>query len=365
MAFSAKSVNRRRFIKTTAAGAVSTLAAPSILSAKKGDAPPVIGTGDYRYEVHHDCVQLPSEFSWQTTHNVAVDKAGNVYVIHEGHENKKDHPSIFVFDSAGKYIRSFGNQYQGGGHGLEVRDEGGTEYLYVTGYQQVKMIGKYDLKGEKVWEQFAPMQAGGYADAEDTDPKKVWGRDRFMPTNFAFHPDGGFYLADGYGSHRIHRYDKDGKWMSVFGKHGKADGEFNLPHGVWIDDRGDEPTVVVTDRANSRLQWFTEGGEHLKTMGDFLLPANADVLGDLLLIPDLKARITLLDKDNKVVAQLGEDPDWREEVLSDGMKLRREPARWQAGKFVHPHDACFSPNGDIFVAEWVGTGRVTKLKRLS
>ena len=39
--------------------------------------------------------------------------------------------------------------------------------------------------------------------------------------------------------------------------------------------------------------------------------------------------------------------------------------RWEAGKFVHPHDACFDAQGNIFVAEWVATGRVTKLKKLS
>jgi len=31
---------------------------------------------------------------------------------------------------------------------------------------------------------------------------------------------------------------------------------------------------------------------------------------------------------------------------------------------VHPHDACFTQNGDIFVAEWVATGRITKLERV-
>jgi len=37
---------------------------------------------------------------------------------------------------------------------------------------------------------------------------------------------------------------------------------------------------------------------------------------------------------------------------------------WQDGKFVHPHDACFDKDGNIFVAEWVERGRVTKLRRL-
>ncbi|MEO8498425.1 MAG: peptidase, partial [Planctomycetota bacterium] len=35
------------------------------------------------------------------------------------------------------------------------------------------------------------------------------------------------------------------------------------------------------------------------------------------------------------------------------------------GKFVHPHDACFDNDGNIFVAEWVATARISKLKRLA
>jgi hypothetical protein len=45
--------------------------------------------------------------------------------------------------------------------------------------------------------------------------------------------------------------------------------------------------------------------------------------------------------------------------------IRNDPRQWIDGKFVHPHDACFNQGGDLFVAEWVGTGRVTKLKRVS
>ncbi|HYO25390.1 MAG TPA: hypothetical protein VEQ85_10625 [Lacipirellulaceae bacterium] len=32
---------------------------------------------------------------------------------------------------------------------------------------------------------------------------------------------------------------------------------------------------------------------------------------------------------------------------------------------MHPHDACFDAEGNIYVAEWVHTGRVTKLRKLS
>ena len=312
-------LSRRRFLVATAAA----IAAPRVLTAQKTEKQLVIGEGEHRYEVLHNWPQLPDKFSWQTTHNVAVDRDSNLYVIHEGLENLKDHPSIFVFDPSGKFVRAFGQQFQGGGHGLEVRTEGKEQFLWVTAYQQVKSFAKLTLQGEPVWLKHAPMDAGGFAPNEDTKPAKRWGRDAFMPTNFAFLPDGGFFLADGYGSYRIHRYDKDGKWLSMFGKPGKGDGEFNTPHGIWIDNRpGRDASVVVADRANARLQWFTLEGKHLKTLNGFILPANLDTLGDVLLVPDLSARITLLGKDDQVLAHLGEDPAWREQVLKDGMKLR-------------------------------------------
>ena len=287
----------------------------------------------------HDWAKLPDKFTWQTTHNVAVDRDSNLYVIHEGHANQREHPSIFVFDADGKFVRAFGNQFQGGGHGLEVRDEGGEQFLYVTGYQHLKNFAKLTLTGEPIWEKRAPMESKRYKAGEDTDPKKIWGRDRFMPTNFAFHPtDGGYYLADGYGAHCVHRYDEDNNWVSSFGGHGKADGQFNLPHGIWIDQRphaAEAPEIVVADRANARLQWFDLDGKHLRTRGGFILPANIDTFGDVMLIPDLSARVTLLDGTDEVIAHLGENQAWREEVLKDGRKMRTQPTRWEAGKFVH------------------------------
>ena len=90
------------------------------------------------------------------------------------------------------------------------------------------------------------------------------------------------------------------------------------------------------------------------------MPANIDSWNDLLVVPELQARLTLLGKDNKVVAQLGADVD----RLKATKNLRGKPDEWLDGKFVHPHDACFGADGSIFVAEWVATGRVSKLKKV-
>src|SRR4051812_13382570 len=280
------SIRRREFLKA-AAGAAAVMATPAILTAKKTKSPIILGEGEYKYEAQHNWPQLPDKYTWQTTHDVAFDKAGNLYVIHEGDKKKPDHPAIFVFDADGKFIRAFGQEFQGGGHGLEVHAEGGDEFLYVTGYQGLKKFAKLTLKGETVWERHAPMKSGVYAKGEDTSTKAgMKTRDVFQPTNIAFRSDGdGFYVADGYGAWVIHEYDKDAKYKSTFGKPGKEDGEFSLPHGVWIDSRapGRAESIVVADRINGRLQWFTPDGEHIQTLGGFALPANVDTYHGLML----------------------------------------------------------------------------------
>jgi hypothetical protein len=359
-----RSLSRRQFLATAAAGTAATIAAPAAITASKTESQTIVGDGDFRYEVIHDWPQLPERFHWQTTHNVAVDRDGFLYVIHEGRADAKDHPSIFVFDPDGRYVRSFGSQFQGGGHGIEVHEEQGEQFLYVCAYQQVKSFAKLSLQGETVWQKYAPMDSGVYAKDEDTNPQKIWGRDRFMPTNFAFLPDGDFLLADGYGSYFIHRYDTEGNWKSCFGGPGDGQGKFNLPHGVWVDNRaGREPAVVVCDRAHHTVQYLTLDGTHIQTLEGYGLPANIDTWKDLMVVPELFARVTILDAQNRVVAQLGDDS---QRIRADGKhQIRRDATRWQAGRFVHPHDACFDREGNIFVAEWVGTGRVTKLRRLT
>ena len=355
------SSSRRQFLTSTALGATAILAAPAVTTASRTSSEVIIGEGDYKYRVNHAFPQLPDKYSWQTTHNVAIDKAGNLYVIHEGRRDLKDHPSIFVFDKDGKFVRAFGCQFQGGGHGIEVRDEGGTEFLYVAAYQQVKAFAKMTPTGETVWSKKAPMESGKYAPGEDISTEPTWTRQGFLPTNFAFLDDGGFLLADGYGTCCIHRFDKDANWISSFGGAGEGKGTFDTAHGLWVDNRpGREPSIVVTDRAHDTLQIFSMDGIYKETLSGFGLPANVDTWQNLMLVPELKACVTLLNEKNEVVAKLGRPPEGQPVIDN----LRGQPDKWINGQFVHPHDACFAPNGDIYVAEWVGTGRITKLERI-
>lgn len=357
--------SRREFLKVTGGLALAG-SAPAILGAadKSGSKPPVIGPEGHRYEVHHDCMQIPGHIKWQDTHGVAVDAAGLIYIKHRT-MTPEPQDAVVVFDSTGKFVRSFGKEFHGGGHGIDIRREGDTEYLYLCdnkGY-----IAKTTLTGELVFKQTAP-QIPPYHDARPFEVKTPgkYGKGRlFSPTNIAFAPDGGFWVGDGYGSHYVIKYDQDGKVTGYFGGAGSGPGKLQTPHGLWWDDRpGREPALVVADRANARLQYFTAEGQHQGFVNDLLFPADIDLRGDILMVPDLHARITLLDIENNVVAHLGDDPAWRTQVLADNFAMRRQPARWEAGRFVHPHDACFDQDGNIYLAEWVAIGRISFLRHV-
>ena len=347
--------SRRTFLKAAGAVAIATPLAPSIVHAsdKAGSRPAIVGEGAFKYEAHHGWGQVPDHIKWGETHGVTVDGEGLIYIKHRS-SAKEPMDTIVVFDPDGKFVRSFGKEYHTGGHGIDIRIEGGEEFLYLCDVAH-GVVAKTTLKGEPVWCKGRPVETGKY-----DDPKT-----KYSPTNVAFAPDGGFYVADGYGSNYIHQYDKDAKYVRTWGGTGEAPGNFKTPHGIWLDNRpGHDPALVVADRANARLQYFTLDGKPLRIVQGVSFPAHFDIRGDVLLVPDLHARVTLFDKDNKVITHLGYDPEWTKRVL-DGFKMRSKPETWEAGRFIHPHDACFDHDGNIFVVEWVATGRVSKLRHLT
>ncbi|MDZ4779448.1 MAG: twin-arginine translocation signal domain-containing protein [Planctomycetia bacterium] len=353
---SADRTTRRSFVKTTGAAAVAAgVLGPSMVWAddKAGAKLPVIGEADHTYEVHHGWGELPDSIRWGETHGVAIDQAGLIYIKHMAVIAEPVMDAIAVFDPDGKFVRSFGKEFHGGGHGIDIRKEGGEEYLYLCDIKN-RVVVKTNLMGEHVWQMDYPREANLYQSL-----------DQFRPTNIAFHPDGGFYVADGYGANYIHQYDANAKWIRSWGGEGTEQGKMRTPHGIWLDNRpGREPSIVVADRANARLQYFTLDGDFKEIVNGVSFPAHFDLRGSELLIPDLHARLTIMNDKNEVIVHLGYDQAWTDQVL-DNFQVRGDVSKWQPGKFIHPHDACYDQDGNIFVVEWVPTGRVTKLRKVS
>lgn len=357
---------RRQFLSTsvTATAALPIMASPLILNAedKSGTKAPVVGSGEHTYRVIHHWGRnsLPSTHDYgNASHGVCIDRQGHVYITHTGRPD-----SVYVFDRDGRFVKSLagfhsvtkGDASTSSGHGIDIRTEGNEEFIYLSASYAKKSFAKMSLKGELVWtrDQDQIFEHAGFAG------KKLG----FRPTNISFRPDGGYYLGDGYGSAYLYHYDAQDNFVKAIGGFGQQDGQFRTPHGQWLDTRDGNPKLVVADRANSRLQWFDMNGKHLRTQSGFLFPADIDSQGDLLLVPDLHARITILGRSNQPLAQLGDDEAWRKRVLDKKEAMRTSPEKWVPGQFVHPHDACFDADGNIFVTEWVRGGRVSKLVKV-
>jgi hypothetical protein len=245
---------------------------------------------------------------------------------------------------------------------LHIRKEGTDEFLYFvdTGKGRASNIDtrhtwmvKMTLKGEEVFRIGYPKESPYYKLGSSGNPAT-----KFSTTNVAIAPNGDIYVADGYGSYYINQYDAGGKYIRSFGGSGKAAGQLENPHGLILDARGPKPLLLVADRHHNRLQTFTLNGKHAGFSGGVDLPCHFHERKGIMLVPDLAARVTLLDRNNQVLVHLGED---RSETWKN---LRLESRdHFIPGKFVCPHSACFDHDGNIFVVEWVEVGRVTKLHR--
>jgi len=353
----ADQMTRRTFVG--GAVAIAAMATIKIRAAdKSGLGPPVVGEGEHTYECIHDWAELPKTIAFGNTHGVGIDRDGNVYIKHTVHATSSSPDAMCVFDPDGKFTRSWGAEFRGGAHGLTLSRESGGEFLYLADCQK-GVVKKTTLGGDVVFDVAWPEESGVYNS-----------KGEYKPTNIAVvstAPAGAsdlwrsrqhhFYVADGYGKSWIHEYSQAGAYLGTFGGLGKDRGQVSCPHGIAIDTRGTEPLIVIADRSNRRLQYFSLDGHHRSFITDGLRsPCHFDQRGKLLLVPDLEARVTILGDANKPIAQLGDGGDF---------KLRDKPRdQFIPGKFIAPHSACFDKDGNIFVVEWVEVGRVTKLRKV-
>jgi DNA-binding beta-propeller fold protein YncE len=306
------------------------------------------GTGCHTYELVGQWPTMPAGLRFGYTHGVAVDAVDNVYIF-----NQSVH-AMCVFDRAGNFIRSWNCGFESGAHGLTYHRDAGGEFLYLCDYE-LPRICKTTLSGEIIWSLDSPPPG---LETFYTDKSK------YRPTNVAVAPNGDFYIADGYGENFIHQYDSDARHIRSFGG-GRSDafGKLNGPHGIIVDRRGPQPILLVADRRNVRIHSFGLEGEPLATFGKEHLrfPCHFDIRGTDLLIPDLHGRVTILDGENRLVTHLGDNPGVNQRQGYPNLRMED----WVPGQFISPHSACWDSHGDLYVVEWIQTGRVTKFRNIA
>ena len=216
---------------------------------------------------------------------------------------------------------------------------------------------KTTTKGEEVFTLGYPEESPAYKPGADGKMPS------YSPTNLAIAPNGDIYVGDGYGSSYINQYNKKGEYHPHLRRARQGSRATRDPARHRDRRRGKEQLLLVADRANNRLQHFTLDGQAHRSFVDgteAALPLRPVQERRSVVVPDLGARVTLIDKNNKVIVHLGEDTSGKERELR---KMSRD--HFIPGKFVCPHGACFDHKGNIFVVEWVEVGRVSKLRKVA
>jgi hypothetical protein len=272
-------------------------------------------------------------------HGGAVqDQAGNSYITTDTDRG------VLVYSPAGKFLRNFGPTRI---HALEIRAEGGTEYIYAARPSDHQVL-KLKLDGTTEWTLEYPKESGLYKDAKG-----------FNPCAVTVGPDGSIFVADGYGSNYVLKFDKNRKFMKAFGGPGEAEGKFKTCHGIGLDTRGIKPLLLVCNRNNNRVEhWDLEGNFVKVIQKDLRMPAAVQFRGEYAVFPELQGRVTVLNKDGSIAAQVGDNPNEKQRA-NFGL-----PAdQWKDGICNSPHGACMDKNGDLIVAEWSQFGHLHKFAK--
>src|ERR1700689_1938652 len=239
--------------------------APALVTTCKSDSRyPIVGSGEFQYEMISDWGELPQGLAYGNTHGVCEDSHGHIYIHHTVNKTSEKHDTMVVFDADGKFVKSWGAEFEGGAHGLHIRKEGRDEFLYLCDTKRALVV-KTTLSGEKVFTLEYPKESPAYGAA------KI----KYSPTNLAIAPNGDIYVGDGYGSSYINQYHSNGEYVRTFGGLGTEPGKLSCPHGIIVDTRnGREPILIVADRGNNRIQRFSLEGKHIDFLEGTSMPCH-------------------------------------------------------------------------------------------
>ncbi len=338
-------MKRRNFIGSVVGG--MAVAASSRMAFGYGKDQPVYGHGGLFYrQVPRWGVLDAGRFPVNDCHEMVQDHRGNILLLTNETRN-----NVVVYDTDGRLVTVWGTEYPGA-HGLTIAGEGSDQFLLITDTAR-HQVYKTTLEGRVLMTIDYPVETGLYQSAEG-----------FVPTETAVAPNGDIYVADGYGQQYILHYDANGKLKRWFGGRGEGDRFLDNAHGVCIDGRIGEPTLLVTDRTRNCFKRFSMEGELL---GIIDLPGACvcrpvihgnRIYAAVLRSPDMghvnSGFVTILDETGRVISNIGGS----EPHYIDG---KLQPMRQEVPLFVHPHDVCVDRDENLYVAQWA-SGKVYPYK---
>jgi streptogramin lyase len=222
----------------------------------------IIGSGEHRYRFVRDWARLPRGWLFRDANpkaqpprivsKGAVAANGEVFVL-----SRSAHP-VTIFDPDGNFITSWGEgQFSSFVHGLTIAPSGNI-WIVDSGWH---VVTEHAPTGEVL---------RTIGDREFPAPT-FYGQPFNMPTAIGFAASGDFYVSDGYGNRRVHRFTADGTLKHSWGEAGNGPGQFAIVHFVALDAEG---RVYITDRDNHRIQIFSPDGDFQAEWNEFFMPSD-------------------------------------------------------------------------------------------
>jgi peptidylamidoglycolate lyase len=337
-------LTRRDFLQWSGVAAAGL----TLASTARAADPVKLGSGAFTYTLVEGWGELPKGMNYGLGCATVVDSQDRVYVT-----SRSENPCVAVFDKDGQLLETWAKDFADKvgsttqavsktAHGLYWSLEPGGEFFYFTENKPGNRVYKTDLKGQVLY------TLGAVADEGSTSQKF----DFTNPTDVAVAPNGDIYIVDGYGSQLVHRFDKNFKHLKTMGGKGKDHGQFNICHGVWVSTLKGEPEVYIADRANNRIEIFSPELTYLRTIEGVRLPCCFYQHGDHLFVPELGARVSVIDRNDQIVAQLG-----------DGAAIKPADIKSHPEAFARPHALTLDSQGNLYVLEWLDFGRARKFQR--
>jgi DNA-binding beta-propeller fold protein YncE len=298
----------------------------------------IVGSGKHTYKVNQDWARPPAGVELKPA-AVAVDSRDRVYCFNRVAE----HP-VVVFDSDGSFLSSWGAGMFKFPHAIRFDAQ---DFAWLTDEHHQQFM-KFTADGQLLQTIGVKGQRSDTGVADDDFTSVAWkqvthgGGPFNLPTDIAFAPDGSMFMSDGYGNARVHKFSADAKYLFSWGEPGSGPGQFNLPHGVWIDRRG---RLLVADRENDRVQVFDQAGRLLE-----IWPT--ELIGPAFFYVDADDVVYIAEHNSGMVSIL----------TLDGERL----ARWGAPIHRSCHGIWGDSRGDIYVVqpgEWGRVRRVVKFER--
>ena len=340
-----KEYSRREVVRLFGVAGAAAAVLPSRLFAERVAQDKVVldGGPNHKYEWLPGWAKLPNGMKYVgSTHgNVGVDAKDRVYF------NTDTENAVMIFEPDGTFVKAWGKDFRGA-HGMKIAKEGDKEVLWLCSLGRSEVI-KLTLDGEVLLTIPFPEKSGVYKS-----------KGEYKPTGVAVAPNGDVYVGDGYGKSWLHQWNSKGEYIRSWDGSERQGGKLSTPHGVCIDQRGSTPLLIVADRSNHRLQVFTLEGKFVSEALEGLRnPCTLNILGDDIIVPDLQGRITILNKENKLIAHLGENSDPKKRG-----NFNVNPEDWKDGEFTAPHGATWDSKGDLYVEDWNKSGRINKMKKV-